>query len=479
MIRSRSPFSISSAVLVACATFVPFGSAHAGEKVAGSQAVPASGVLSAREDAKARKVPPGPTDKEIKMGEKAEESLKKDPKMKILDPNKDEKSKALYAKLGAMATELGKASARPEIKYKVNIIEDDQINAFTLPNGGIYFYTGLLNKLGSDDEIAAVMAHEISHNACMHVLRGDAKAGKMAWIGLAAMVAAMLGGKGGSDLAAFSRYAMIGVMSGYSVEYEKEADSSAVGIMSKTGFNPSALVTVMERFEAEEKRRPEYYAGIFATHPDSIERAEAIEAQMKAAGLTYNPRAVTGAPQAIVIQGEGRVIVRFKDITLLEFADDRSTPAPVATPVIATPVVAKPTVISNAKVAESAKKSDSKTDAKSDKKTEAAKTEVAAPIVPAIIAITSPTSPVRARALAAAQGLNAMLIENLKAHEIQVQDVKIDNFSTVRITARGTEIARVLPADAKMENLSPQATAQKWRNNLRLIFWRETVNGTL
>ena len=463
--------AISSAIIIACACFVPLHSVQAAPQTA---TVPAAGVLAARQTGNEKPVPPGATEKEIKLGEKAEADLAKSPQVKILDPAKDDQAKALYAKLNKMATELGKASARPNIVYKVKIIEDDQINAFTLPNGGIYFFTGLLDKLGSDDEIAAVMAHEISHNACMHVLRGQAKAGKMAWIGLAAMAAAMFGGKSGSDLASFSRYAMAGVMNSYSVQYEAEADTSAVEMMQKTSFNPSALVTVMERFEAEEKRRPKTELGIFQTHPGSQERAEAIEAQIRAAGLPFNPRAVSGAPQAIVVQGAGRVLVRFQDITLLEFADDRSTPAAEAAP-----AAAKPTISGNAKIMEVTPKADFKKPDSKSQKDAALKVNPSVPVVPAVLPITAPTSPVRARALDAAKALNALLAENLKLHEIKLQDVKADGISTVSVVARGTEIARVLPADAQLQNLSMQATAEKWRAGLRRIFWRESVNGAL
>ena len=458
--------AISSAIIIACASFGPLHLAQAAPK---NETVPAAGVLVARQNGNDKPVPSGATEKEVKLGEKAEAEIAKSTQIKILDPEKDDQTKALYAKLNKMADELGKASARPNILYKVKIIEDEQINAFTLPNGGIYFFTGLLDKLGSDDEIAAVMAHEISHNACMHVLRSQTKAGKMAWIGLAAMAAAMFGGKSGGDMASFARYAMVGVMNSYSVQYEAEADTSAVEIMQKTSFNPSALVTVMERFEAEEKRRPKTELGIFQTHPGSEERAEAIENQIHAAGLPFNPRAVSGAPQAIVVQGVGRVLVRFQDITLLEFADDRSTPAPEAVP-----AAAKPTISGNAKIMEVAPKADSKS-----QKDAALKVNPSAPIVPAVLPITAPTSPVRARALEAAKALNALLADNLKLHEIKLQNVKSGDIATVSVVARGTEIARVLPEDARIQNLSLLATAEKWRAGLRRIFWRENLNGAL
>lgn len=156
-----------------------------------------------------------------------------------------------------MAQTLGKNSARPKIDYKVKIIDDTDVNAFTLPNGNVLSTPGCLISRKFGGKIAAVMAHEIGHNAEMHALRGASKAGKASLIGMAAMLAALIGGgKNGTDVALFSQYLLTGIISGYSVEYEKEANTSAVGTMEKSGYNPSALVTVMQRFEIEEKRHP-------------------------------------------------------------------------------------------------------------------------------------------------------------------------------------------------------------------------------
>ena len=371
-----------------------------------------------RSDAKAgvlysdkEKVPPGATEKEIKLGDKTAEELEKNPKIKILDPKKDAASQALYDKLNKMAQTIGKNSARPKIDYKVKIIEDTDVNAFTLPNGNIYFYTGLLDILGSDDEIAAVMAHEIGHNAEMHALRGSAKAGKASLIGMAVMLAALAGGgKGGTDIALFSQYLLTGIISGYSIEYEKEADASAVGTMQKSGYNPSAIVTVMQRFEVEEKRHPKSDPGIFRTHPPSQERADAAERDILAAGLPFNPRAVSGGASAAAIEESDRVKVDFKGTTLMQFAVAGSTP-------------------------------------------DAAK----------------------ARANRAAFALNELLKENVQLYEIKIEQQE----NEVRLVARGREIARILPADAALQNLSLMECAQKWRLNLRQIFWRETISGAM
>ncbi len=263
--------------------------------------------------------PPGATDKEIEMGKKAAEALEKDKKIKFLD-DKDAANKALIEKLNKMAEALGKASARPDIKYAVKIIDDKDINAFTLPNGQIYFYKGLIDFANNDDEIAGVMAHEIGHNARLHALRGEAKSRKLSWVGLAAMLAALASGRDGAGVAQMSQYLLIGIMNGYGEAYEKEADGAAVDEMKKTPYNPAALVTFMNRLGFEEKAHPEVALGIFRTHPPSEERAEAIKAQMTKEKIEFNPRDVKGGREAKVVDKNNYFSIERAGVSLFELA---------------------------------------------------------------------------------------------------------------------------------------------------------------
>jgi predicted Zn-dependent protease len=412
--RTALLFGLSGGLLCApltlCATRADPTSKTAPEA---STPVVASTVVPAK-DKNGKEIPPAATKREEEMGDKATERLEKDPKIKIVDPKKDKETEALYAKLNAMAERIGKASARPLINYKVKIIEDDQVNAFTLPNGNLYFYTGLLKLLNSDDEIAAVMAHEIGHNACMHVLRGDKKSKTASLIGLATILAALAGGSNGANVAAFSQYALLGVMNGYSLEYEKEADAAGVTEMIAAGYNPSAMATVMQRFATEERRRPQIELGIFEDHPPSLERVAAIEKQIHDAGLPFTPRDVSGAPEAVAVADKDRILVKYKDMVLMEFA-----------------------------------------------------------------AANAQDKAALARAGAAAKALNELMRDNLQLYQIHVAE-KHDGATTfAELTGQGTLIARVLPADAKLQNLSPLACAQKWRDSLRPIFWRETLDHAL
>jgi hypothetical protein len=279
---------------------------------------------AARADLDPDNPPPAATPKEIDEGKKAAEEFEKSKGTKLLDPKSSPQAKALLDKLNTLVAKLGAASKRPKINYTVKVVEDDDVNAFTLPDGHIYVYRGLLDFAASDDEIAAVLAHEIGHNVRMHALRGDVKAKKLSWASLLAVAMAIAGGRNGANVAQFTNLMLVGVLNGYTVGYEKEADHEAVGMLIKAGYNPSALVTFMQRLQLQEDRRPEVHLGIYQTHPPSVERAEAAMEDLRKAGVPFTPRAVTGAREVEVKEKDDRFQVQLNELTLVEIA--KTTP---------------------------------------------------------------------------------------------------------------------------------------------------------
>jgi hypothetical protein len=375
------------------------------------------------------------------MGRKEAERLEKNPKVKFIDL-KDPKNKALHDKLNTMARELGKVSSRPKIDYTVKIIEEDDTNAFTLPAGRIYFTRGLINLAGSDDEIAAVVAHEVAHTARMHVVRAQSKLKPLQLAGLAAMLAGVALGENAQPVAQMAPYILTGIANTYSVSYEKEADAAAILMLKQTKYNPSAMVSFMEKLRDEERRRPEVDLGIYQTHPATPERVQAALSALAAQGIPYRPRDVAGARQAVVVEPKDKTdvaAVQFGNVTLLQLAS-----LPTGTPV--TPVVA--------------------TTPPATATTDDTSTQALPPVS---------TSSARARAEAVATRINELLRTNLRWHEITVSGDE----SGANLKARETVIARVTIADARLENTTPLALAQKWKNNFGRLFWNETINGKL
>lgn len=262
---------------------------------------------------------------ETKLGDESVKQLEGDKSLHWLDTRLPA-NRAAQDKLSALVKKLGAASPRPGIAYTIKVIEDPDINAFTLPGGHVYVYQGLLDFVASDDELAGVLAHELGHNARLHALRGQKKSKKMSLINLAAMAAMLLGGQNGASVGAFSQFALIGAVNGYGVGLEKEADASGVETMRRAGYNPSAMVTFMQRLQVEESHRPDIHLGIFATHPPSNERAASILAQMKGDGLAFLPREVSGAARFAFAEKEDRLQVSMNDLTILEFAKTSDAP---------------------------------------------------------------------------------------------------------------------------------------------------------
>ena len=298
--------------------------------VAPTLAISAS--LVRADDLNADRPPRAATPTEIRQGDEAAAELEKNPKIKFLDPKSSPAAQALLDKLNAMAHKLGAVSPRPEVPYSVRVIEDKDINAFTLPGGRIYMYRGLLDFASSDDEIAGILAHEIGHNTRLHALRGAKLNKKFGWVNLLAIAGMLAGGSGngrsqnsGANIAQFSQYLLVGIMNGYGVGFEKEADSSAIPLMVSAGYNPSALVTFMERLELRNQRTPQVNLGIFQTHPPSRERADAAREELETQNIEFAPREVSGALQALASEADGQWKVALGEVTLLELA-----PAPDA-----------------------------------------------------------------------------------------------------------------------------------------------------
>ena len=272
--------------------------------------------------------PRGATPTEIKQGNEAAADFEKNKSIKLLDPKTSPEAKLLLGKLNATAKKLGAASQRPDVPYVVKVVEDKDINAFTLPGGRIYMYRGLLDFAASDDEIAGVLAHEIGHNTRLHALRGAKLNKKFGWVNLLALAGMLAGGSrnggreagDGANIAAFSQYLLVGVMNGYGVGFEKEADETAIPMMVKAGYNPSAMVTFMERLKLQQQRMPQVNLGIFQTHPPSQERAQAAREEIEVQGVTFSPREVSGALQALISEADGQWKVALGEVTLLEFA---------------------------------------------------------------------------------------------------------------------------------------------------------------
>lgn len=191
--------------------------------------------------------------------------------------------------------------------YTFKLVEGKDVNAFSLPGGYIYVYEGLLKYVESDDELAGVLAHEVAHAALRHVATLQKEQQKLQTVELPLILIAIFTGKPVEAIqgAGLLNQAM---GSGWSVKAEEAADDGGFQLITQTKYNPAGMLTLMERLAMDERSKPFIDWGIFRTHPPGRERAEAMQSELKKAGITVRRSQVTKTFRTTVQAGEGGTV---------------------------------------------------------------------------------------------------------------------------------------------------------------------------
>ncbi len=191
---------------------------------------------------------------------------------------------------------LAQFSTRPETfgGYHFLVLDSDDINAFAAPGGLILATRGLLECCQTEDELAAVLAHEIGHVEKLHGLRAI-RTGRL---NSALTILAVEAGKNlaGENLAEVTKafdesindITTTLMNSGYSRKLEFEADAAAIGILKQAGYQPGALVAMLENMAKSWDSSRKDFA---ATHPPPADRiAELQKAKVESSKETAAAR---------------------------------------------------------------------------------------------------------------------------------------------------------------------------------------------
>lgn len=184
-----------------------------------------------------------------------------------------------------------------KFKYVFKVIDDKDVNAFSLPGGIIYVNSGLIELAYSDDEIAGVLAHEIAHAAHHHMAQLIRKQSTVdRYVALITLVG-VLSNMRSSDLNNLLYGAQMiktGKMSGYTMEAEKDADRTAVAYLAKSPYKPDGMLTFMKQLEDQSDANPGVSLGIYQTHPAPFRRVASITRAMKEEGIDIDLRKARG-----------------------------------------------------------------------------------------------------------------------------------------------------------------------------------------
>ena len=169
--------------------------------------------------------------------------------------------------------------ALEDATFEVRIVRSDLVNAFALPGGYITVFTGLIEKSGSYEELAAVLAHEISHVTLRHGTTRIVES-----LGVVIVLQMVFGDVGG--LAGFAEELFtMAAINGYSRGHESEADEEGVRMMHEAGIDPSGAARFFQTLkDSESGGELTGSMNWVSTHPEHGERIESIEEHIERLG---------------------------------------------------------------------------------------------------------------------------------------------------------------------------------------------------
>jgi len=225
--------------------------------------------------------------------------------MVIEDPEISEYLQSLGLRLSSLAHD-----GNNNRQFNFFMVPSREINAFALPGGFIGVNSGLVMETANESELAAVLAHEVSHVTQRHIARSVQAQSRQGLVSAAAMLAAILiGVAGGSSDAtmgaiAAAQGAAAQAQINFTRENESEADRVGIGILASAGFDPNAMPAFFETMFRRTQLAPDQVPAMLRTHPVTSDRV----AESKDRALQYPQVSVRDSVSYALIKERARVL---------------------------------------------------------------------------------------------------------------------------------------------------------------------------
>jgi predicted Zn-dependent protease len=207
---------------------------------------------------------------EIQMGRQSADQFERE------NGGRDRDS-ALNAEIQQIASRIVPAAQPPDYPYDVRVLANKQVNACAFPGGRIYVFRGLIDTFGRNrDEIAWVMGHETAHVARQHAVKLIDRQ-----LGYEAVISLLLNKGDAPQIAGAVANLML---LGYSRTEESEADRYGLIYSHAAGYDPTASLAVLKKFQELQGREPSNFEIMFATHPGDNTRINDVQGYLKAQG---------------------------------------------------------------------------------------------------------------------------------------------------------------------------------------------------
>jgi len=216
----------------------------------------------------------------VLMSEEAELEMGRKYYSQILQSQALYQDPKIQSYVQSIGDSLAELSHRSDLIYRFTVLDSPDVNAFALPGGYIFINRGLMVYLSSEEELAAVLGHEIGHVTARHSVRQISQAQVLSIISYAV---AREAGSAAGDLTNIASGALV---AGYGRDMELQADSLGAEYMAKQGYSALGMIDTISVLKEHElystevsKRRgsnQQTYHGIFASHPSNDSRLKEV-----------------------------------------------------------------------------------------------------------------------------------------------------------------------------------------------------------
>lgn len=201
------------------------------------------------------------TDREMSIGASIAQDFDKQLTLST-DIDVNERAEKILKKIAAVCD-------RQELIYTIKVIDEDKLNAVSLPGGYIYLYKGLIDKVDNDDQLASVIAHEIGHITAKHSIKRMQSIYGDTFLRVLAMQTTNGRFSRGVDAALTS------IFFEHARADEYQADELGIKYMKKAGYNPDDMAKMLMKLKEQEAKEPSNPFSYWRTHPYLTQRIAA------------------------------------------------------------------------------------------------------------------------------------------------------------------------------------------------------------
>ena len=213
----------------------------------------------------------------------------------VLKNEKESTDQLQTERVRRIGRRIAAAANKPDYKWEFHLINKDVVNAFCLPGGKVFVYTGILELTTTNDELAAVMGHEIAHALLRH---GGERMSMAMMAQLGGQAASIALGSTVSPAASqvfgqvYGVGAQVGVLLPHSRSQESEADEVGMILAAQAGYEPAGALSLWKKMDAYAAKKGQNQPAFLSTHPSSKQRIADIQAKMGGIRTKYYHQAL-------------------------------------------------------------------------------------------------------------------------------------------------------------------------------------------